>query len=342
MQKKTSTELLLAVVIAIVALVVAAEVMAQESDTTNCTLKVYDKISKSNIEFTIAPIPRNGQFPFTITEPTVINGLTLTCPNNENSCLVAPYSVTSAPSGRKLTELWISYPVNGFTLIGIGGESQPSGYSVYPPCNPASYFRSCLETSVRITFQLVSPHRFALYFKQMDQDALLGSGTNNMAGTYAGTTTMCPNGVTVPSTEICVAQPGKYDSIARADVESFENVLTRIWRDGNGCGFKIEICTYPSPDPDTPNVCAGSWTEVGPETTAPTVNGIQITDCGKTRGPAGIQTPCVGECKIIAAVNPGWVWYFLYGKWYRICGGYTMIVNNVTYCCDPATGVCAP
>lgn len=143
-------------------------------------------------------------------------------------------------------------------------------------------------------------------------------------------------GITTGPGSTC--EPGKYATTARADVEDIAAVRIRILRDHRGCGFKIDYCS--TPDPNDPNACVGSnWTPAPPyEGSALSIGPGEtpIVRCDETRSDIGVDV--CGECKLITAVNPGWIWYYLYGKWYRICGGYLSGV----LCCDPATAVCTP
>lgn len=140
---------------------------------------------------------------------------------------------------------------------------------------------------------------------------------------------------TGPGPDKC--EPGKYDTIAKEDVEDIAGVRVKLTRNETGCAFLIEYCVQP--DPDNSYGCLQAWQPAIRVSDDPSQTGpdLPIIKCEESRSELGIDV--CDECKIVTEVNPGWINYKVAGVWYKICGGY---LDSRNYCCDPDTGICVP
>jgi hypothetical protein len=295
----------------------------------------HPKKTGDEIEYTIMPVDRLGAFPF----PTTIDDPDYPCPDGYGTCIAAAYEVT----GGRFNEIWLSFPVDQdkFKVIGVGPANNPSGYVVYPPCSSDGLLNSCFHTQVKISFQTTPSEdnqRFVLYFAPGPDSGgdTLGSGRSDFIGGSGSNNLFCPEGIEVPSTEVtCVEEA--FDDKPRIEISQFENVLTRTWRNPDGCAFRVDLCETDNIDLSRVDKCT-LWEQQSPvpDEETPVVGGIAIKDCGYTIN-TNNDIKCLDECSLVVAQNPGYIWYKIGGSWYRICGGY---YNAAGQCCDPYTGVC--
>ena len=333
---KTSLKLLFIGLVACVAFLSTDAVMAQVDPPEQCTIVVSDK--KGDITFVIEPVPNaNDQWPYKTSADCP------PLPPGETECLAAPYNITPIPDGKKFNEVLLTFPVDPSRFEFLGLNAQPSGYDFYLPCAEGSPLRSCLDSQIQVSFQTIpsgETQRLVLYFKLPEEPGdVLGTGTGDFVGGYGRDDYFCPDGIIVPSTEQCFAR-GAVERGAKAEVEQFLHTLVRVWRNDDGCVVDLDYCPTPDPDPLKPNECLNdNWITPTAEGQGPLVNGIEIKDCGNTIAPVGYDTPCQYECKLVVAQNPGWIWYNVFGTWYKICGGLPCGPNG-TSCWDPDTKQC--
>jgi hypothetical protein len=343
---KTFLRLLLIGLAICVAFVPTDEVMAQEDPFEPCEIVVPDK--KGDITFTIQAVPNaDGQWPYQVEACDPEVPVEPCCPDNISECLAAPYNISSE---QKFNEVWLSFPVDTAQFEFLGLNAQPSGYTFYAPCDEGSPLRSCFDSQIQVSFQTIpsgETQRLVLFFGlSSEPGAILKTGTGEFWGGYGRSHIPCQDGIIVPSTEEGCFVRETTERAAKAEIEQFQLVTIRVWRTPDGCVIKDGIDVCRQPNPDDPNDCLVDWLSASlppghlnkllPEETGPKVKNTPIKDCGNTIAPVGYQTPCPDECKLVEKQNPGWIWYNIYGSWYKICGGVSLNCG----CYDPDTQQC--